>query len=88
MNVADPKWYEDVNRKRAAYAGHTDIGSLTYLYANPVASLQVYADHGWEYVAYIPNSIVVNMGDAMQFLTRGKVNATLHRGTYSFASVC
>ncbi|UPX20277.1 uncharacterized protein EKO05_0010514 [Ascochyta rabiei] len=74
-----PRWYEHFARKRAAYAGHTDIGSLTYLYANPVASLQVYGTRGWEYVAYIPNSIVVNMGDAMQFLTKGMMNATLHR---------
>ncbi|KAM3421579.1 hypothetical protein BST61_g1966 [Cercospora zeina] len=74
-----PLWYKEAKKKRAAYAGHTDIGSLTYLYANPVASLQVYGKHGWEYVAYIPNSIVVNMGDAMQFLTKGLMNATLHR---------
>ncbi|KAI9162761.1 Flavonol synthase/flavanone 3-hydroxylase [Paramyrothecium foliicola] len=79
FGLLDPKWYNDSGRKRAAYAGHTDIGSITYLYANPVASLQVYGPNGWEYVAYIPNSLVINMGDAMQFLTQGRMNATLHR---------
>ncbi|EFQ36171.1 2OG-Fe(II) oxygenase superfamily protein [Colletotrichum graminicola M1.001] len=73
------QWYKDIRRKRAAYAGHTDIGTITYLYANPVASLQVYSSQGWEYVAYIPNSIVINMGDAMEFITKGQINATLHR---------
>ncbi|KAK1994030.1 2OG-Fe(II) oxygenase superfamily protein [Colletotrichum falcatum] len=74
-----PQWYKDIRRRRAAYAGHTDVGTITYLYANPVASLQVYSSRGWEYVAYIPNSIVVNMGDAMEFITKGRMNATLHR---------
>ncbi|KAH8766271.1 hypothetical protein BGZ57DRAFT_827594 [Hyaloscypha finlandica] len=79
MLLYHPRWYLDERRKRAAYAGHTDIGSITYLYANPVATLQVYGSQGWEYVAYIPNSIVINMGDAMHFITKGLVNATLHR---------
>ncbi|KAK1564101.1 2OG-Fe(II) oxygenase superfamily protein [Colletotrichum navitas] len=74
-----PQWYKDIRRRRAAYAGHTDVGTITYLYANPVASLQVYSSQGWKYVAYIPNSIVINMGDAMEFITQGRINATLHR---------
>jgi isopenicillin N synthase-like dioxygenase len=80
LSPTDPQWYSDIAKKRAAYSGHTDIGSVTYLYANPVASLQVYTREGWQYVAYIPNSIVVNMGDAMEFITQGRMNATLHRG--------
>lgn len=73
-------WYEDGPRKRAAYSGHTDIGSLTYLAANPVGGLQVYGKDGWRDMAYIPNSIVVIMGDAMEFMTGGRMNGTLHRG--------
>ncbi|POS72719.1 2OG-Fe(II)oxygenase superfamily protein [Diaporthe helianthi] len=75
----DTQWYNDKDRKLAAYAGHTDIGSLTYLTSNPIAGLQVYGPEGWRHVAHVPNSIVVNMGDAMEYMTRGRMNATLHR---------
>ncbi|KAJ4388547.1 hypothetical protein N0V93_006005 [Gnomoniopsis smithogilvyi] len=74
-----PHWYNDTDKKRAAYGGHTDIGSLTYLNCNPVAGLQIYGPNGWVYAAYVENSIVVNAGDALEYMTGGKINATLHR---------
>jgi hypothetical protein len=76
---ADSGWFRNAAKKRAGYAGHTDIGTLTYLYANPVAGLQVYGPTGWEHVSYVPNSLLVNAGDAMEYVTRGLFNATLHR---------
>jgi len=73
------RWHENIKKKRGSYGGHTDIGTLTYLPANPSAGLQIYGEQGWRYVAYIPDSIVVNAGDALEYLTAGKFNATLHR---------
>ncbi|OXV06913.1 hypothetical protein Egran_05321 [Elaphomyces granulatus] len=73
------RWFDNIKKKRGSYAGHTDIGTLTYLYANPSAGLQIYGEQGWRYVAYIPDSVVVNAGDALEYLTAGKINATLHR---------
>ncbi|KAI1816202.1 Clavaminate synthase-like protein [Poronia punctata] len=72
-------WTRDDDKKRASYAGHTDIGSVTFLYCNPVICLQVYAPEGWRYVQYIENSVIVNIGDCLESLTGGKFPAALHR---------
>ncbi|KAI8632833.1 Clavaminate synthase-like protein [Xylariaceae sp. FL1651] len=72
-------WIRDNDKKRASYAGHTDIGSVTFLYCNPVACLQVYTPQGWRYIEYIPGSFIVNIGDCLESLTGGKFPAALHR---------
>ncbi|KAI3332234.1 Clavaminate synthase-like protein [Xylariaceae sp. AK1471] len=72
-------WTRDNDKKRASYAGHTDIGSVTFLYCNPVTCLQVYAPEGWRYIPYIPGSFIVNIGDCLESLTGGKFPAALHR---------
>ncbi|OXV06510.1 hypothetical protein Egran_05722 [Elaphomyces granulatus] len=72
-------WERDTDKKRASYAGHTDIGSVTFLYCNPMPCLQVYTAKGWRYVPYIENSIIVNIGDCLESLTGGKFPAALHR---------
>ncbi|KAI1270272.1 Clavaminate synthase-like protein [Xylariaceae sp. FL1019] len=72
-------WERDNDKKRASYAGHTDIGSVTFLYCNPVACLQVYTSEGWRYIPYIEDSLIVNIGDCLESLTGGKFPAALHR---------
>ncbi|KAK4082316.1 uncharacterized protein Triagg1_2128 [Trichoderma aggressivum f. europaeum] len=72
-------WERDNDKKRASYAGHTDIGSVTFLYCNPIACLQVYSVDGWRYVPYVENSLIVNIGDCLESLTGGKFPAALHR---------
>ncbi|KAE9405500.1 Clavaminate synthase-like protein [Gymnopus androsaceus JB14] len=60
--------------------GHTDIGSLTFLYSQPIAALQIRAKDGsWKWVKHIENAIVVNAGDAIEFLSGGLYSATIHR---------
>ena len=60
--------------------GHTDFGSLTLLFRQPVAALQVRTPEGeWKYVKPYPGSITVNIADALQFLTNGFLKSSIHR---------
>ncbi|KAJ3566697.1 hypothetical protein NP233_g6839 [Leucocoprinus birnbaumii] len=60
--------------------GHTDFGTITLLYSQPVAALQIMTREGaWKWVKHIENAIVINTGDAMEFLSGGYYRATIHR---------
>ncbi|CAG9985184.1 unnamed protein product [Clonostachys byssicola] len=60
--------------------GHTDFGSLTLLFRQPVAALQVRGqDGGWKWVRPLDGSITVNVADALQFLTNGFLRSSIHR---------
>lgn len=60
--------------------GHTDFGSLTLLFRQPVAALQVRGpDGGWRWVRPHPASITVNVADALEFLTNGFLRSSIHR---------
>jgi isopenicillin N synthase-like dioxygenase len=60
--------------------GHTDFGSLTLLFRQPVAALQVRGpDGGWKWVKPYDGSITVNIADALQFLTNGFLKSSIHR---------
>ncbi|VUC24639.1 unnamed protein product [Clonostachys rosea] len=50
--------------------GHSDMGSLTLLFRQPVAALQVLGKDGsWKWVRPQPDALTVNIADALQFLT-------------------
>lgn len=59
--------------------GHTDYNTLTFLFHQPVAGLQVQTPSGWHYVRSKPDSIVVNVADALEFLSGGYLKSTVHR---------
>lgn len=60
--------------------GHTDFGSLTLLFRQPVAALQVRSPNGeWKWVKPHPGSITVNLADSLQFLTNGFLKSSIHR---------
>ncbi|RTE69517.1 hypothetical protein BHE90_016105 [Fusarium euwallaceae] len=60
--------------------GHTDYGSLTLLFRQPVAALQVLTPNGdWKWVKPYDGSITVNVADALQFLTNGFLKSSVHR---------
>lgn len=60
--------------------GHTDFGSLTLLFRQPVAALQVRGGDGsWKWVKPYDGSITVNVADALQFLTSGFLKSSIHR---------
>ncbi|KAK7680292.1 hypothetical protein QCA50_016532 [Cerrena zonata] len=60
--------------------GHTDFGSLTILWSQPVSALQVMSPDGkWRWIRHIDNALVVNSGDSLEFLSGGYYRPTIHR---------
>ncbi|KAK5720156.1 hypothetical protein LTR15_007429 [Elasticomyces elasticus] len=60
--------------------GHTDFGSLTLLFRQPIAALQILtADGSWKWVKPLPGSITVNIADVLQFWTAGYLKSSIHR---------
>lgn len=60
--------------------GHTDFGSLTLLFRQPIAALQVrMPDESWKWVKPHPGSITVNIADVLQFWTGGYLKSSVHR---------
>ena len=60
--------------------GHADFGSLTLLFRQPVAALQVRTpSEEWKYVKPYPGSITVNIADSLSFLTNGFLKSSIHR---------
>ncbi|KAF5372679.1 hypothetical protein D9615_009830 [Tricholomella constricta] len=70
--------------------GHTDIGSLTLLWSQPIAGLQIQSPDGkWRWVKHMDNALctnrplsrlkVVNAGSALEFLSGCFYKGTIHR---------
>ncbi|KAI9744821.1 MAG: hypothetical protein M1818_001746 [Claussenomyces sp. TS43310] len=59
--------------------GHTDYNTLTFLFHQPVAGLQVQTKEGWKHVQSNQGSIIVNVADALEFLSGGFLKSTVHR---------
>lgn len=50
--------------------GHTDYNTLTFLFHQPVAGLQVQTPEGvWKYVKSPRDAVIVNIADALEFLS-------------------
>lgn len=59
---------------------HTDSGILTLLHQDSTGGLEVQDSSGkWVPAPYIPESIVVNIGDLMAMVSGGRFVATMHR---------
>lgn len=61
--------------------GHTDLGTMTLLFRQPVAALQI-RDHKtnqWKWAKPLDGSLTVNTCDALSFLTAGYIKSTIHR---------
>ncbi|KAL2066739.1 hypothetical protein VTL71DRAFT_2811 [Oculimacula yallundae] len=60
--------------------GHTDLGTVTLLFRQPVAGLQILGDDGkWTYVNAQPGTITVNLADTISHLTGGWLKSSVHR---------
>lgn len=71
---------EEEKSKNVWMKGHTDIGSVTILWSQPVGGLQILSPDGkWRWVRHIDNALVINTGDMMEFLTGGFYKPTIHR---------
>ncbi|KAK7680300.1 hypothetical protein QCA50_016540 [Cerrena zonata] len=76
-----PRTEEDEEKTKQVWLkGHTDLGGITVLWSQPVAALQILSPDGkWRWVRHIENGLVINAGDAMEFLSGGYYRATIHR---------
>lgn len=49
---------------------HSDLGSLTLLFYQPIGGLQVLGKDGsWKDVRMVPGTLTVNLADALHFIT-------------------
>ncbi|KAG6861806.1 hypothetical protein C0995_011686 [Termitomyces sp. Mi166 len=61
-------------------AGHTDFGSLTLLFSQCVAALQVRTPaNEWKWVKHVKGGIICNAADTLSFLTKGYIKSAVHR---------
>ncbi|KAL1533649.1 iron ascorbate-dependent oxidoreductase [Salvia divinorum] len=58
---------------------HTDMSAITILVPNEVQGLQVFRDDHWYDVKYIPNALIIHIGDQIEILSNGKYKAVYHR---------
>ncbi|KAF8909741.1 Clavaminate synthase-like protein [Gymnopilus junonius] len=71
---------EEKASKNVWLKGHTDFGTITILYSQPVAALQILTKDGtWKWVKHLENALVINAGDSLEFLSGGFYRATIHR---------
>lgn len=71
---------EDENAGNIWARGHTDYNTLTFLFHQPVAGLQVPGQDGtWRYVKSPRDAVIVNVADALEFLSGGYLKSTVHR---------
>lgn len=63
------------------FRGHTDKGTMTFLFQQSIAALQVQQSKGaeWEYLRIPAGCVAVNIADTLQFLTNGYLRSGFHR---------
>ncbi|KAK6204467.1 uncharacterized protein RJT21DRAFT_132072 [Scheffersomyces amazonensis] len=61
--------------------GHSDGTGFTFITSQPILSLQIrdYYSGDWKYVGHTPNGLIVNIGDAMEFISGGYFKSSIHR---------
>ena len=79
MHPPRPREYYDAVEKYQI-GGHTDQSSLTLLFEQNVAGLQMLTNDGtWKWVKPVKGGITINAGELFVHLTKGFVKATIHR---------
>ncbi|CDK24062.1 unnamed protein product [Kuraishia capsulata CBS 1993] len=80
----EPRSAEDDAKVENNWArAHTDFGSLTLLFSQVVAGLQIKTGDGensqWKYVKPVDDGIVCNIGDGLSFWSNSFFRSTIHR---------
>jgi isopenicillin N synthase-like dioxygenase len=70
---------DDDIRLRWSVGEHTDYGLLTLLLQDDVGGLQVRTPAGWIEAPPIPGTVLCNLGDMLERMTRGLYRSTPHR---------
>ncbi|KAI8261764.1 hypothetical protein K4K53_000180 [Colletotrichum sp. SAR 10_77] len=83
LGLEDEEWFVKKHRYEKSsgdHLRHSDMGSLTLLFRQPVAALQVLTNEGtWKWVRPQTDALTVNIADALQFLTNGYLKSSIHR---------
>lgn len=58
---------------------HTDMSALTVLKPNNVPGLQIFKNNEWLTAKYVPNTLIIHIGDQLQTLSNGRYKSVLHR---------
>ncbi|KAG6896516.1 hypothetical protein C0992_007705 [Termitomyces sp. T32_za158] len=79
--IYHPRSQEDDDRIGDQWiAGHTDFGSLTLLFSQRVAALQVRTpENEWRWIKHVYGGIICNAADTLSFLTKGYIKSAVHR---------
>jgi isopenicillin N synthase-like dioxygenase len=79
--IYHPRTEEDWKAaKYGATGGHTDLGTVTLLFRQPIAGLQILGEDGnWTWVSAQPGIITVNLADSISHLTGGWLKSSVHR---------
>lgn len=76
----NPPSNDDAKLGGVRLQGHTDFNSLSILWSQPITSLEVLMPDGqWRLAKHRPNALVLNIGDALQYLSGYHFKATIHR---------
>lgn len=72
---------DNIEHKNVYLRGHKDNGTLTYVFQQPVAALQVKDPETgeWRFLRVPRGKVAVNVADILQFLTNGYLKAGIHR---------
>nr|QBO54037.1 flavonol synthase [Muscari aucheri] len=62
---------------------HTDMSAITVLVPNEVPGLQVFKDGRWLDAEYVPNALVVHVGDQVEIVSNGRYKSVMHRTVVS-----
>jgi len=75
-----PPLPENLNQIQTRLGEHSDYGSITLLFQDNIGGLQVQCANG-HYVEASPiqDTVLVNIGDALQYWTKGKLKSTNHK---------
>ncbi|CAI2167347.1 3803_t:CDS:2 [Funneliformis geosporum] len=82
ITIEEGKVSEDINYNQDIRAGsHTDYGSITLLFQKEIGGLEIQHPYTkkWIQVPVVPNAILINIGDLMEFWTKGLFKSTKHR---------
>jgi len=61
-------------------AEHSDYGACTLLFQDEVGGLEIKTKQSqWLSAPYVPDTIVINIGDCMEMWTNGYLTSTPHR---------
>jgi isopenicillin N synthase-like dioxygenase len=74
-----PPLDESIAAQQIRAGEHTDYGSITLLFQDEMGGLEVWTGQEWVAAPPLPQTVLVNIGDAMQRWTNDGLRSTTHR---------